>query len=67
MTAATRSALLPKLSALPGKVIVVLATDGGPNCNPDAMCDIGECQENIEGCVPGETCCADRSRGCAAR
>ncbi len=64
-TAATLRALAPKLAALPGKVIAVLSTDGGPNCNPNAMCDITECTENIEGCVPGETCCAASLNCCA--
>jgi hypothetical protein len=63
-TAATLSALLPKLTALPGKVIVVLATDGGPNCNPNATCSTAECTENIEGCAPGDTCCAANQNCC---
>lgn len=54
-TAATLEALLPKLTALPGKTIVVLATDGGPNCNADAACDISGCMPNIEGC--SNECC----------
>src|SRR5262249_38165038 len=39
--------------------------DGGPNCNAAATCDISECQENIEGCLPGETCCAMGTNCCA--
>jgi hypothetical protein len=63
-TAATIISLLPKLHALPGKTIVVLATDGGPNCNSGAMCDITGCMENIEGCQPMDTCCAQGVNCC---
>jgi hypothetical protein len=66
-TAATLTALLPELTALaqlPGKTLAVLATDGGPNCDAAAMCDISECGENIEGCSPGDTCCADDTNCC---
>jgi hypothetical protein len=64
-TAATLTSLLPHLQSFPGTTIVVLATDGGPNCNPDAMCTISECTDNIEGCVPGETCCSANQNCCA--
>jgi hypothetical protein len=64
-TAATLQALTPKLASLPGKVVAVLATDGGPNCNPNTSCAITQCQENIEGCVPGDTCCAMQVNCCA--
>lgn len=40
------------LDKLPGKVFVILATDGAPNCNPDAACGFDRCQVNIED-VPG--------------
>jgi hypothetical protein len=63
-TAATLKALLPKLTALPGKVIAVLATDGGPNCNASATCDISECGENIDGCPASDTCCAQGQNCC---
>jgi hypothetical protein len=47
------------LKFLPGKTVVVLATDGGPNCNADASCDASECMANIEGlCSPETNCCA---------
>ena len=68
-TAATLTALQPKLTALaagPGKTIAILATDGAPNCNAAAMCDISECSENIEGCAPGDTCCAMNTNCCVA-
>jgi hypothetical protein len=64
-TAATLTSLLPHLTSLPGKTILVLATDGGPNCNPAAMCTISECGDNIDGCVPGETCCAEGQNCCS--
>jgi hypothetical protein len=56
---ATLNALLPNLKKLPGRTIVVLATDGGPNCNASAVCDKDQCMANIEGmCVPAVNCCA---------
>jgi hypothetical protein len=64
-TAATLKALKPLLVALPGNTVVVLATDGGPNCNTSAVCDISECQENIEGCGAGDTCCSAGTNCCA--
>jgi hypothetical protein len=47
-TAATLSGLLPMLSVLPGRTFVILATDGGPNCNAQASCDSSTCTYNIE-------------------
>jgi hypothetical protein len=64
-TGTTLEALYPKLTALPGKTIVVLATDGGPNCNSAATCDVSDCMQNIEGCFPGMTCCALQQNCCA--
>jgi hypothetical protein len=55
-TAATLEKLRPGLKALPGKTLVLLVTDGGPNCNATAACGASECQANIEGCT-GFTCC----------
>lgn len=63
-TAATLTALLPHLTSFPGKTIVVLATDGGPNCDPNASCAITDCIDNIEGCAVGETCCAAHQNCC---
>jgi hypothetical protein len=59
-TAATLRALTTKLTALPGKTIVLLATDGGPNCNASTSCGVDECISNIEGrqCDPFANCCA---------
>ncbi len=67
-TAATLSSLLPRLMSLPGKTYVILATDGGPNCNPNAVCDVDLCTYNIEddmGCPPGGSpnCCEDPNGG----
>ena len=59
-TAATLEVLKPTLVALPGRTVVLLATDGGPNCNADASCDASGCMTNIEGDCPPEAgnCCA---------
>ena len=68
-TAATLQALAPRLTALPGKTYVILATDGGPNCDLDANCDSSQCEINIEssasGCTPDGSlnCCADPNYG----
>jgi hypothetical protein len=47
-TAASLNALVPTLTALPGRTFVILATDGGPNCNAQAACDSSTCTYNIE-------------------
>jgi hypothetical protein len=60
-TAATLEALHDTLAALPGTSIVLLATDGGPNCNEAASCSADACIANIEeleGCDPAENCCS---------
>ncbi|MGH7285149.1 MAG: vWA domain-containing protein [Polyangiaceae bacterium] len=61
-TAATLTALQPSLQALGGRTFVILATDGGPNCDLAASCDATGCIPNIEdgeGCPPGgpPNCC----------
>jgi len=59
-TAATLRTIIPILEALPGKTALVLATDGGPNCNDGARCDAAHCIPNIEqvpGCDQGFNCC----------
>jgi hypothetical protein len=64
-TAATLQALTPHVASLPGKTYVILATDGGPNCNGAATCDANGCEWNIENaaaaCTPGgpHNCCTD--------
>ena len=61
-TAATLTALKARLAKLSGKTFVILATDGGPNCNAMASCTPAECIPNIErapGCTPNQppNCC----------
>jgi hypothetical protein len=75
-TAATFRSLAPKLKSLPGVTYVILATDGGPNCDTALPpCSIDQCTSNIDGvqnaagvqiCFPdGGTNCCDRNRsGC---
>jgi hypothetical protein len=79
-TAATLQSpwLMQRLRSLAttGPTYVILATDGGPNCNPNATCGLdrgGElyCQPNIEsapGCPTGMTpnCCAKPEYGARA-
>jgi hypothetical protein len=49
--------------ALKGEKYVLLATDGGPNCNlnPKFACDIASCTVNMDGkvCGPAGTNCCD--------
>jgi hypothetical protein len=60
-TAATLEGLTKELSALRGPTFVILATDGGPNCNSALTCDLSTCTSNIDdgpGCPPaGPSCC----------
>lgn len=53
--------VLPIVTKAKGKTFVILATDGGPNCNAGASCGADQCQPNIEGvagCAPtGPSCC----------
>jgi hypothetical protein len=62
-TAATLRALLPELRGLLGQTFVILATDGGPNCNAALTCSIDRCTANVDGisstCQPGvlPNCC----------
>ncbi len=44
---ATLGALVSTLTGLAGKTAVILATDGAPNCNPDATCGPELCQTNL--------------------
>jgi hypothetical protein len=67
-TAATLELLLPTVSSLAGRTIVVLATDGAPNCNAKVACDKSACMANIEGqCSPKVNCCAEDPTGCVDR
>jgi len=62
-TAATFRSLVPKLRDLPGFTFVILATDGGPNCDPTiTQCSVDQCTSNIDQanmCMPGGpmNCC----------
>lgn len=51
---------------LAGQRFVMLATDGGPNCNPDASCEREECTHNIDGTCPDDSvnCCASSPSAC---
>jgi len=54
--------VLPKLRAAKGKTFVILATDGGPNCNRPLRCGYDQCMPNIEdtpGCpaLGPKNCC----------
>jgi hypothetical protein len=59
---------------LKGSRFVLLATDGGPNCNDDTSCDLSECTLNIDGDPEdpeekchldgGVNCCASNVEGC---
>lgn len=64
-TAETLRNLTPTLTALSGRTFVILATDGGPNCNANAACNADTCIDNLEsypGCPPnGPPNCCDAS------
>jgi len=58
---ATIEGLIPSLLQLSGETYVVIATDGGPNCNEGAGCTASGCMLNIEhhpACDPSVNCCA---------
>lgn len=58
---ATITNLTPTLLGLSGETYVVIATDGGPNCNDTATCDASSCMLNVEhhpACNPVLNCCA---------
>jgi hypothetical protein len=64
-TAATLDALAPKLASYRGPTFVILATDGGPNCNSKLTCDVTTCTSNIDGaggCSPDTPSCCDPTR-----
>ncbi|HVH42992.1 MAG TPA: vWA domain-containing protein, partial [Labilithrix sp.] len=48
-TGATLEIVRRRVDLIPGRVYVILATDGAPNCNASAGCGFDECQLNIEG------------------
>jgi hypothetical protein len=57
-TAPTIEALRPTLTALSGKTVVILATDGAPNCNQLASCPAAECGPVIENQTLGGKQCS---------
>lgn len=59
-TGATLEAIRPKLTQLEGDTYVILATDGGPNCNRNAQCSALTCIPNIEKL----SACEDNSQNC---
>jgi hypothetical protein len=71
-TAATLESLVPKLGGLQGPAFVILATDGGPNCNGTLSCAVDRCTTNIDdvdpmACPPGDptmNCCSNNPLGC---
>ena len=53
-------------AALQGQKFVLLATDGGPNCNASNTCDEGHCTPNLDGqCPTGMgNCCDNNAQYC---
>lgn len=45
----TLEKLIPSLAGQEGQTAVVLLTDGSPNCNPEAVCKIEDCEANRGG------------------
>jgi hypothetical protein len=48
-TGATLDVARANLAGVQGRIFVILATDGAPNCNTNAGCGFDQCQLNIEG------------------
>ena len=66
-TAQALRSVLQSLRNVTGKTFVILATDGGPNCNAGASCGFDQCMPNIEstpGCSPlGPLNCCEPPEG----
>jgi hypothetical protein len=66
-TAVTLEVVRTKLGSIGGRVFVILATDGAPNCNAAATCNHDGCQLNIDnfpGCPrEGPSCCDPQRDG----
>jgi hypothetical protein len=59
-TSAALAKLAPELEALDGDSYLVLLTDGAPNCNDSAKCDVSLCSLNVEGATfRGHACTSD--------
>jgi hypothetical protein len=62
--APTIDAITPILTSLAGETFMLLATDGAPNCNPDATCSAAECELNLSGYTQGELVCKEPINCC---
>jgi hypothetical protein len=51
-------------ATLEGDTYVVLATDGGPNCNFDLECDADRCTANLDNQCSLENCCDGNGEYC---
>jgi hypothetical protein len=51
-------------AALEGSRFVLLATDGGPNCNGALSCDEERCTPNLDGDCDGSNCCENAGEFC---
>lgn len=66
-TSTTLDRLVDPLIALGANTTVILATDGAPNCNVDAVCDIAHCTANLESVpLPNGSYCSSNVNCCAA-
>lgn len=66
-TAATLAAVHEKLEGVSVRSAVVLATDGAPNCNPEAECTSAACIPDLEGAVFGANRCGVDASCCDAK
>jgi von Willebrand factor type A domain len=51
-------------AALKGNNYVLLATDGGPNCNSNNSCGADRCTTNLDGQCDSGNCCKASGEGC---
>jgi len=51
-------------ATLDGSRYVLLATDGGPNCNETLSCDEERCTPNLDGQCEGANCCEEAGEFC---
>lgn len=66
-TSTTLDRLVDPLIALGANTTVILATDGAPNCNVNALCDIAHCTANLESVpLPNGSYCSSNVNCCAA-
>ncbi len=68
-TAAALQAALDYFTAGPGSTLqgdryVLLATDGGPNCNEQNSCDGTRCTPNLDGQCSVDNCCTSLGQYC---